>query len=431
MSTTNASNSLSADLLEAYQRGLQEGALLSGGVSSVNGGSVNGSGVNGGSANGGAGNGSTGISPSNANASVPESSSPALPIPGTGNATIPGTPAATTSSTNSPAPLSSADVIAAVCSVRDASGGYTLAQQVGLGSAVCDRWAGMTEPQRQDCIHTFAHANSSSLVPSRAAMCSSAIGDAVGLTDLEMLACVRGSNMAEGSCLEGLRAPLVLSDNAGMAERLKRMSALSAARLTGDEESIRTIRGIAAKAVPSRDDVYQLSAMCRWDRGSPADARANEILAETFLTMPAAQRALCGEHNADCNAMTNVAEYCHAIQHKVGTNAFVAKVDQFYTEGEFGGSEHELARTMELYPEPYGASFSEILHACNVHDRTQGDVARTLISSSPAHVTRHRDLCSRINEGAGALPRMSGEMAAAVSMAAGRATRTAKASARR
>jgi hypothetical protein len=310
------------------------------------------------------------------------------------------------------------DVFAAVCSVRSEEGGYPLAAQVGLPAAVCAAWQGMSGEEREACVHTFSNANTSLLRPSMVQMCGAAVGDALGISESELMTCVRAPALGQGLCMTALRGPLVLADNAPMAEQLQREEVRQAQALTGEPEAVRRVKLMAAKEAPTRDDVYDLVSLCRWDRGTPQDARANEILAETFLGLPAGQRAICTEANNFCGAIDSVNGICHAVQHKVGTNAYVAKVDDFYAGGEFSGSDQRLALTMQLYPEPYGGAFSEVALACGL-DRSQAEVARTLLATSRGDVARNREICRRIEEGVGALPRMTSDVAQVASMLAG------------
>lgn len=317
----------------------------------------------------------------------------------------------------SPLSAASADVVSAVCAVRDPSdGSYALARQVGLPAEVCDAWAGMSEMERDACVHTFRYSNTGELSMQMASMCAASLSEALGTTDRELMQCVRAEGgLPEGACTTQLRSALVLADNAPIAEAVKRAQARSAQRSTGDREALRQIRAISEKATPQQSDVYDMAALCRWDRGGARDARANELLTEAFLALPAAERRLCNEGNADCEALTSVQDMCHSIQHKMGSNAFVAKVDDFYGRGGFTDAAQLLKGSMELYPEPYGSTFSEILIACE-SDKTQADVARALLSTDRGAVVRHRELCRRIDEGVSALPRMTGEMAAVAAM---------------
>jgi hypothetical protein len=340
-------------------------------------------------------------------------------------APMPATPALAAPAPATPAPAAPApigapkdDVFAAVCSVRSEGGGYPLAAQVGLPEAVCTAWQGMSGEEREACVHTFQNANTSSLRPSQVQMCGAAIGDALGISDAELMSCVRGPTLGQGLCMTALRGPLVLADNAPMGEQLKREEVRQAQALTGEAEVVRRVKLMAAKEAPTRDDVYDLVSLCRWDRGTPQDARANEILAETFLGLPPGQRAICTEANNFCGALESVNAICHAVQHKVGTNAYVAKVDDFYAGGEFSGSDQRLALTMQLYPEPYGGAFSEVALACGL-DRSQAEVARTLLATSRGDVARNREICRRIEEGVSALPRMTQDVAQVASMLAG------------
>jgi len=313
----------------------------------------------------------------------------------------------------------SADVISAVCAVRDPSdGSYALARQVGLPAEVCDAWAGMSEMERDACVHTFRYSNTGDLSMQQASLCAAKISDALRTTDRELMQCVRAEGgLPEGACTTQLRAALILADNEPIAEAVKRAQARASQKSTGDAEALRQIRQISEKATPQQSDVYDMAALCRWDRGSARDARANELLTEAFLALPAAERRLCNEGNADCASLQTVQDMCHAVQHKMGTNAYVSKVDDFYGRGGSTDAAQVLKGSMELYPEPYGSTFSEILIACE-SDKTQADVARALLSTDRSAVVRHRELCRRIDEGVSALPRMTGEMAALASMTA-------------
>jgi hypothetical protein len=318
----------------------------------------------------------------------------------------------------SASPLSSSpDVISAVCAVRDPSdGSYALARQVGLPAEVCDAWAGMGEMERDACVHTFRYSNTGELSMQMASMCAASLSEALGTTDRELMQCLRAEGgLPEGACTTQLRSALVLADNAPIGEAVKRAQARMAQKSTGDREALRQIRAISEKATPQQSDVYDMVALCRWDRGGSRDARANELLTEAFLALPAAERRLCNEGNADCEALNSVQDMCHSIQHKMGSNAFVAKVDEFYGRGGFTDAAQLLKGSMELYPEPYGSTFSEILIACE-SDKAQADVARALLSTDRGDVVRHRELCRRIDEGVSALPRMTGEMAAVAAM---------------
>ena len=318
----------------------------------------------------------------------------------------------------SASPLSSSpDVISAVCAVRDpADGSYALARQVGLPAEVCDAWAGMSEMERDSCVHTFRYANTDDLSMQMASMCAAKLSDALRTTDRELMQCVRAEGgLPEGACTTQLRSALILADNEPIAEAVKRAQARAAQRSTGDSEAVRQIRAISEKATPQQSDVFDLVALCRWDRGGARDARASELLTEAFLALPAAERRLCNEGNADCEALRSTQDMCHSIQHKMGSNAFVAKVDDFYGRGGFTDAAQLLKNSAELYPEPYGSTFSEILIACE-SDKTQADVARALLSTDRSAVVRHREICRRIDEGVSALPRMTGEMAAVAAM---------------
>lgn len=318
------------------------------------------------------------------------------------------------SPTGAPGP----DVISAVCAVRDpADGSYALARQVGLPPEICDAWAGMDERERDACVHTFQFANTADLSMPQAAVCAASL-DSARLTERELLQCVRAEGgLPEGRCTRELRAALVLADNAPIGDAMLRLQARAAQRSTGERESVRQIREIIEKATPQQSDVFDLMALCRWDRAGPRDARANEILTETYLALPAAERAICNEGNADCATLDSIQDMCHSVQHRMGSNAFVAKVDDFYGAGGFTDASQLLQSSMELYPEPYGSAFSEMLIACE-SDKTQADVARTLLSSNRGSVVRHREICRRLDEGHGALPRMTPEMAAVAAMKA-------------
>jgi len=350
--------------------------------------------------------------PAELGASTATPAAPAAPMA----ATTPAAPAAPMAAISSmPA---SDDVFAAVCSVRTPEGGYPLATQVGLPVAVCAAWEGLNAEERTACVNTFRNANTNLLRPSEVQMCGAAMSDALGISSSELMSCVRAPTLGQGLCMTALRSPLVLADNAPMAEQLKREETRAAQALTGEPEAVRRVKLLAAKEAPTRDDVYDMVSLCRWDRGTPEDARANEILAETFLGLPPGQRAICTEANNFCGALDSVNSICHAVQHKVGTNAYVAKVDDFYAGGEFGGADQRLALTMQLYPEPYGGAFSEVALACGI-DRSQAEVARALMSSSRGDVARNREICRRTEEGVGALPRMTSDVAQVASLLAG------------
>jgi hypothetical protein len=310
------------------------------------------------------------------------------------------------------------DVFSAVCSVRGEGGTYPLASQVGLPEGMCSAWSALTDIQREACVHTFSAANTSELEPLRAQLCASSVSGALGMTATEMVDCVRAPNMPHQVCMSSLRVPLVLAENEPMSRQLDREASRRSEAVTGDSEAIGRIRTLIGKDAPTREDVYSLVSLCRWDRGLPTDARANEILAETYLNLPAGERAICNEANAFCGNMESVANMCHAIQHKVGTNAYVAKVEDFYAAGEYSVADQRLAMTMQLYPEPYGSAFMEMAVACNV-DRTQADVARSLLAQSRGDVVRNREICRRIDEGVGMLPRMDHDMAALSALMAG------------
>lgn len=310
------------------------------------------------------------------------------------------------------------DVFSAVCSVRGEGGTFPLAEQVGLPQAVCSAWGGLTDMQRDACVHTFSNANTPDLQPLRAQLCASSMATALGMTETDLVGCVRAPSMPHDLCMTGLRVPLVLAENEPMSRQLDREATRRRERVTADADAVKRIRTLIAKEAPTREDVYSLVSLCRWDRSLPKDARANEILAETYLNLPVGERAICHEANDFCSQLDSVDKMCHAVQHKVGTNAYVAKVEDFYASGEYSVADQRLAMTMQLYPEPYGSAFMEMAVACDL-DRTQADVARTLLAQSRGDVVRNRELCQRISEGVGMLPRMDQDIAAVAALMAG------------
>jgi hypothetical protein len=319
-------------------------------------------------------------------------------------------------------PSATDDVFTAVCSVRGPNDSYPLAAQVGLPDAMCAALPQLSALERAACDHTFRLSNTSELKVTEAEVCSAAVSRTLGLTPEEMVACVRLPRMGQGRCMTALRSPLVLAENAPMAEQVRREQSRRAETTTGEAESVRRVRMLIDKEAPTREDMFELVSLCRWDRGRPEDARANEVIAETYLGLPLGQRVICTESNDFCADIGTVAGICHAVQHKLGTNAYVAKVDDFYASGGFVGADQRLAMTMQLYPEPYGGALSEIALACNL-DRTQVDVAQSLLSTSRIDVLRNREICKRVEEGVGLLPRMDQNTAQVTALLAGSAPR--------
>lgn len=315
------------------------------------------------------------------------------------------------------------DNFSPICSLSDGSAvsgdGLNLDTLIGLPPGFCGSWRGLDDRQRSACLHTFRNANQSgAILPSLAETCGEAMGEAMGLDAESFTECVLDTgDVPSTACSVALRPALVLGDNQKAMRGVRRSVVQRGVRglFPSATTDIEMIKAIVHKQNPSTDDVFSLTRLCNWHRGSRENIEANGILAERFLLeLPLEDpsgydRMICTKANADCANYRTVQEMCHAVQNKFANNAMRLKVEQA------GGRQNllpgqELAASQIVYPDPYGITFMDMAAACGA-DRLQHEVAQVLQSERRRDIIGNAHICRRIERTTSMLPPATGAFA--------------------
>jgi hypothetical protein len=292
------------------------------------------------------------------------------------------------------------------------SSGLTLDGLIGLPGGFCAAWSGLGAAERDACLHTFHNAGKGgAILPSLAETCGAAMGEAMGLGAEKFTECVLDtSDVPAAACSVALRPALVLADNSNAMRQVRRSVVQRGVRGVYPDAGtdVELIKAIVHKRDPTTDDVFALTRLCRWHRGSAENVEANGILAERFLLElpledPAGyDRTICTKANADCINYNTPQEICHAVQAKFANNAMRLKVEKA------GGRQNllpgqQLAASQIIYPDPYGITFMDMAFACGA-DRMQHEVAQVLQSERRRDVIGNAHVCSRIDRTTSLLP---------------------------
>jgi len=326
----------------------------------------------------------------------------------------PATPAATPAV----AIAASSSVIDAVCAMERSVGEMgDVRSMVGLPNGLCAAWSHLETDDgiKADCMHMFEKANTSDLDVARATRCATALSSDLRLPANDILNCVAPTSAVgvagRDACSAALRSALILAGNAPIMQAMQDRESVMAKGGTSQPEQIRRIKEIVQQRNPTTEHVTELAHLCKWDKGQPRDSEAHTALAKMFMGMRPQDRDVCNMSNDNCAAIGSVNEMCNAIDNKIGTMAFMAKVDDFYDRGGFGGIGHQLARAAEVWPEPFNETFNDVLYACGIN-RAQADVVNALIDSSETAIVRNRDICDRIDRKGSILVPMTSSIAA-------------------
>jgi hypothetical protein len=311
----------------------------------------------------------------------------------------------------------SSTVIDAVCSFERNSEVGDVRSMVGLPAGLCAAWSDLVDREdiKADCMHMFETANSADLDVTRATRCATALSSSLRMPANDILNCVAPTSAVgvagRDACSLSLRSALILAGNQPIMAAMQDRGVVAAKGVTSQPEQIRRLKEIVEMRNPTTEHVTEMANLCRWDKGHPRDLEANTALAKMFMGMRPQDRQICNMSNNNCEAISSIGEMCNAVHNKIGTMAFMAKVDDFYDRGGFGGIGHQLARAAEVWPEPFNETFNDVLYACGIN-RAQADVVNALIDSSETAIVRNRDICDRIDRRGSILTPMTSSIAA-------------------
>lgn len=327
-------------------------------------------------------------------------------------------PAAQTPAPITAGPSVPGTAIDAVCAMERSVGELSdVRSMIGLPNGLCAAWTQMRDDDglKADCMHMFENANTADLDVARATRCATALSSNLRMPANDILNCVAPTSAVgvagRDACSASLRSALILAGNTPIMQALEDRESVRAKGGTSQPEQVKRIKEIVQQRNPTTEHVTELSHLCRWDRGQPRDLEAHTALAKMFMGMRPQDRDICNLSNDNCAAIGSVNEMCNAIDNKIGTMAFMAKVDDFYDRGGFGGIGHQLARAAEVWPDPFNETFNDVLYACGVN-RSQADVVNALIDSSETAIVRNRDICDRIDRRGSILTPMTSSIAA-------------------
>jgi hypothetical protein len=310
-------------------------------------------------------------------------------------------------------------VIDVVCAMqRDGDGNSgSLQSMVGLPQGMCAAWSNLKDRDdiRSDCMHMFEKANTGEMDIARATRCATALSSDLRMPANNILNCVAPTSAVgvagRDACSSALRSALILSGNEPIMTAMRDSESVKAKGGTTQPEQIQRIKEIIQERNPTTEHVTELAHLCKWDKGQPRDLEAHTALSKMFMGMRPQDRDVCNMSNDNCAAIGSVGEMCNAIDNKIGTMAFMAKVDDFYDRGGFGGIGHQLARAAEIWPEPFNETFNDVLYACGIN-RSQADIVNALIDSSETAIVRNSDICDRIDRKGSILLPMTSSIAA-------------------
>lgn len=335
----------------------------------------------------------------------------------------------TTNTTPAPAPTTSistdiagtaappGSALDAVCAMeRDVDTG-DVRTMIGLPNGMCAAWMHLRdrEDTKADCMHMFEKANTADLDIARATRCATALSSDLRMPANDILNCVAPTSAVgvagRDACSRALRSALILAGNQPIMQSMQDRESVLAKGGTTQPEQIMRIKEIIQTRNPTTEHVTELAHLCKWDKAQPRDLEAHTALGNMFMGMRPQDRDICNISNDNCAAISSVGEMCNAIDNKIGTMAFMAKVDDFYDRGGFGGIGHQLARAAEVWPEPFNETFNDVLYACGIN-RAQADVVNALIDSSETAIVKNRDICDRIDRRGSILLPMTSSIAA-------------------
>lgn len=294
--------------------------------------------------------------------------------------------------------------------------GLSMDTLMGLSPTFCEAWTALQPTDRAACLHTFQNANQPGrILPSLVEACGTAMADAMSLDEQSFTECMLDtSDVPASKCSVALRPALILGDNPKVLRQVRRdvvQRGIPGVVNRDGSTDIELIKAIVHKRYPTTDDVFALTRLCNWHRGSKENVDANAILAERFLLelpleSPAGyDRTLCTKANADCAHFVTSRDVCHAVQTKFANNAMRLKVEQAGGRANLLPGQ-QLAASQIVYPDPYGITFMDIAAACN-SDRLQHEVAQVLQSERSRDVNNNANICGRIERTTSYLPPMT------------------------